>query len=138
VAWALTHPPEDATKSTTYLWSIRRYSYPLLRYDSIGFASWNISGITSKLNYEISIYQYSNEELMQVEDSTGEKDTERDTEEETQWPHDPRNRTVTRDSRLGKGPQKQSNKKTEELKEELPNEPIGWGSREHITSDPRR
>jgi len=75
---------------------------------------------------------------MQVEDSTGEKDTERDTEEETQWPHDPRNRTVTRDSRLGKGPQKQSNKKTEELKEELPNEPIGWGSREHITSDPRR
>jgi len=84
----------------------QRYSYSLMRYDSIGFASWNISGIASVLNYEISNYQYSNEELIQVEDSTIGKETQRGTEKETQKPHDPLKCKITRESSSGKSPKK--------------------------------
>jgi hypothetical protein len=63
----------------------RRYCYSVMRYDSIGFASWNISGIASVLNYEISNYQYSNEELIQVEDCTkGKRDPTRHGEGDTE------------------------------------------------------
>jgi hypothetical protein len=56
-----------------------------MRYDSIGFASWNICGIASVLNYEISNYQYSNEELIQVEDCTkGKRDPTRHGEGDTE------------------------------------------------------
>jgi hypothetical protein len=88
----------------------QRYSYSLMRYDSIGFASWNISGIASVLNYEISNYQYSNEELIQVEDSTIGKETQRDTEKETQRPHDPPRCKITRESSSGKSARKKTNK----------------------------
>jgi len=77
-----------------------------MRYDSIGFASWNICGIASVLNYEISNYQYSNEELIQVEDSTIGKETQRGTEKETQKPHDPLKCKITRESSSGKSPKK--------------------------------
>jgi len=87
-----------------------------MRYDSIGFASWNISGIASILNYEISNYQYSKEELIQIEGSTIAKETQRDTEKETQKPHDPPRCKITRESSSGKSPKKKktSKKKTEE------------------------
>jgi len=90
----------------------QRYSYSLMRYDSIGFASWNISGIASVLNYEISNYQYSNEELIQVEDCTIGKETQPDTEKETQKPHDPPRCKITRECSSGKSPmKKKTNKK---------------------------
>jgi len=84
----------------------QRYSYSLMRYDSIGFASWNICGIASKLDDEISNYQYSNEELIQVEDCTIGKEIQRDTEKETQKPHDPPKCKITRESSSGKSPKK--------------------------------
>jgi hypothetical protein len=87
-----------------------------MRYDSIGFASWNICGIASVLNYEISNYQYSNEELIQIEDSAIGKETQRDTEKEAQKLHDPPRCKITRESSSGKSPMKKktSKKKTEE------------------------
>jgi hypothetical protein len=85
-----------------------------MRYDSIGFASWNICGIASVLNYEISNYQYSNEELIQIEDSAIGKETQRDTEKETQRPHDPPRCKITRESSSGKSPKKK--KKANEKK----------------------
>jgi hypothetical protein len=51
-----------------------------MRYDSIGFASWNICGIASVLNYEITNYQYINEEETRIEDSAIGKEIQRDTE----------------------------------------------------------
>jgi len=96
----------------------QRYSYSLTRYDSIGFASWNICGIASILDDEISNCQYSNEELIQVEDSTIGKETQPDTEKEAQSPHDPRTRRVTRESSSGKSPKKKkTNKKRQKNRE---------------------
>jgi hypothetical protein len=92
----------------------QRYSYSLMRYDSIGFASWNICGIASILDDEISNCQYSNEELIQVEDSTIGKETQRDTEKEAQKPHDPPRCKITRESSSGKSPKKK--KKANEKK----------------------
>jgi len=76
----------------------QRYSYSLTRYDSIGFASWNICGIAAVLNDEISNYQYSNEELIQVEDATLAKETQPDTEKEAQKPHDSPRSKIIRES----------------------------------------
>jgi hypothetical protein len=91
-----------------------------MRYDSIGFASWNISGIASVLNYEISNYQYSNEELIQVEDSTIGKETQRDTEKETQRPHDPPRCKITRESSSGKSARKKTNKENRRIEKRTP------------------
>jgi len=88
----------------------QRYSYSLTRYDSIGFASWNICGIASILDDEISNYQYSNEKLIQVEESILAKKAQRDTEEKTEWHHDPHARRVTRESSSGKSPKKKKKK----------------------------
>jgi len=87
-----------------------------MRYDSIGFASWNICGIASKLDDEISNYQYSNEELIQVEDCTIGKEIQRDTEKETQKPHDPPKCKITRESSSGKSPKK--TRKTDKKKKQ--------------------
>jgi len=89
-----------------------------MRYDSIGFASWNICGIASILDDEISNCQYSNEELIQVEDSTIGKETQRDTEKEAQKPHDPPRCKITRESSSGKSPKKKkTNKKKQKNRE---------------------
>ena len=77
-----------------------------MRYDSIGFASWNICGIASVLNYEITNYQYINEEETRIEDSAIAKETKRDTEKEAQKPHDPPRCKITREFSSGKSPKK--------------------------------
>jgi hypothetical protein len=89
----------------------QRYSYSLTRYDSLVFASWNIFGIASILDDEISNHQYSKEDLIQVGDSTIGKETQGDTEEETQKPHDPRTRRITRESSSAKSPKKKKTNK---------------------------
>jgi hypothetical protein len=89
----------------------QRYSYSLTRYDSLVFASWNIFGIASILDDEISNHQYSKEDLVQVGDSAIGKETQGDTEEETQKPHDPRTRRITRESSSAKSPKKKKTNK---------------------------
>jgi len=89
----------------------QRYSYSLTRYDSIGFASWNICGVASILDDEISNYQYCKEELIQVENSALGKETQPDTEKETQKLHDPPRCKITRESSSGKSPRKKKTNK---------------------------
>jgi len=86
-----------------------------MRYDSIGFVSWNICGTASILDDEISNYQYCNEELIQVEDSALGKETQPDTEKEAQKPHDPLRCKISRESSSGKSPKK--TRKTDKKKQ---------------------
>jgi len=74
--------------------------------------------VASILDDEISNYQYSNEELIQVENSTIGKDTQRNTEKEAQETHDPRRCEITRESSSGKSPKKKkTNKKRQKNRE---------------------
>jgi len=77
-----------------------------MRYDSIGLTTCNIWGVASTLDDEISNHQYYNEELIEVEDSTIGKETQRGTEKEIQKPHDPPRCKATRECSSGKSPKK--------------------------------
>jgi len=85
-----------------------------MRYDSIGFASWNICEIAPILDDEKSNYQYSNEELIQIEDSTLAIETQRDTEKEVQSHHDPTRSKITRESSSEQSPKKKTSKRKQE------------------------
>jgi len=113
-----------------------------MRYDSIGFVSWNICGTASILDDEISNYQYCNEELIQVEDPALGKETQPDTEKEAQKPHDPLRCKISRESSSGKSPKKTrktDKKKQKNRKKTPPNEPIASDPpKGHPSGNPRK
>jgi len=58
------------------------------------------------LREKITNHQYINKEETPIEVSTIAKETQGDTEEQTQKPHYPRTRRITRESSSGKSPRK--------------------------------